>query len=164
MDTENASLSEKLKRLNENVLIAGLVATIVIITLQVISRTFFSHAFSWVEEVCRYLFIYLIFGGAALAFSQGLFISVDFIGKFLPEGINRLFSILIDIVILIFFITIAVLGVHLFIISEGQFTPALEFEIRYVYLAFPIFFGQMAYFAIKRMIAHLRTMTRGSWS
>ncbi len=148
---------DKLRRFNENALIVGIIATIIVITLQVISRTFFSKSFSWVEEVGRALFVYFIFGGAALAYKQGLFISADFISNFLPKKVNAILSLIMDLITVIFFIVVAILGYNLFTASKGQLTPALEVEIRWIYLAFPIFFAQMAYFAVMNIISRFRS-------
>ncbi len=145
-----------LREFNENALILGIIATIIVITLQVVSRTFFGKSFSWVEEVGRALFVYFIFGGAALAYKQGLFISADFISNFLPKKVNAVLSLIMDLITVIFFLAVAVLGYQLFAASKGQLTPALEVEIRWIYLAFPVFFAQMAYFAVKNIIQRLR--------
>jgi len=141
-----------LTSLNEYFLILIFVATIVILALQVLARTFFSTAFPWAEEVSRYLFIYFVFGGAALGFKKGAFISVDLVEKILPRKFQRAFAFIIDIIILVFFVLISYLGTILYLGSKGQLTPALEMEIRYVYLAFPIFFTQMSVYALMRII------------
>ena len=156
MKSGKSSFIDKLKRFNESALIAGMIATIVVITLQVVSRTFFGKSFSWVEEVGRALFVYFIFGGAALAYRQGLFISADFISNFLPAKVNKVLSLVMDFITVIFFLTVAVLGYKLFTASKGQLTPALEVEIRWIYLAFPIFFFQMAYFAVINIVRQFR--------
>lgn len=144
--------------LNEYFLIFLFLSTIFTLALQVLARTFFSTAFPWAEEVSRYLFVYFVFGGAALGFKRGVFISVDLVEKILPKKIQIAFAILIDIIILIFFIMIAYVGFKLFLGSKGQLTPALEMEIRYVYLAFPIFFSQMSVYAFLKIFEHLKPL------
>jgi C4-dicarboxylate transporter DctQ subunit len=147
-----------LNQLNENILIIGFVATIMVLFIQVIARTFFGTAYGWVEEVARYLFIFFILGGTAQAFKHGLFISVDVVGGFLPKRGKLILDIVAYVLTIIFFVYVAYLGLKLFLSSGGQLTPALEFEIRYVYLTFPIFFLQITFFALTKLIASLKEL------
>lgn len=141
---------------NEYFLICLFIATIFILSLQVFARTFLSTAFPWVEEVSRYFFVYFVFGGAALGFRNGVFISVDLVGKLLPKKMQFLLTLIIDVVVLIFFVMVSYIGIVFFLGSSGQLTPALEMEIRYVYLAFPIFFIQMSFYAFLKILALLK--------
>ena len=51
---------------------------------QVILRYVFNNPFAWIEEISRYVFVWIVFLGAALAFRSGSHIKVG-----LFEGINE---------------------------------------------------------------------------
>ncbi len=149
-------ISDSLTKANENVLIFGLIATILVLFIQIIARTFFDTAFAWVEEVARYLFVFFIFGGTAQAFKHGLFISVNVINGFLPERGKKVLDIVMYILTIVFFVYVSYLGYKLFSNSKGQLTPALQVPIRWVYLTFPVFFLQSTYYAVMKLIGSFK--------
>ncbi len=155
-------VSDNATRVNEDILILGFVATILVLFIQIIARTFFDTAFAWVEEIARYLFIFFIFGGTAQAFKHGLFISVDVVGGYLPERGRLILDIVTHVLTIIFFMFVSYLGFKLFRTSQGQLTPALQVEIRYVYLTFPVFFLQSTYFAVRKLITSIQVLKSSS--
>jgi TRAP-type C4-dicarboxylate transport system permease small subunit len=148
----NRKTAKPLESFNENLLILLTVAMIIVLITQVVLRTFFARALPWGEEVCRYLFIYIIFGGAAIGFKKGIFISVNILNKIIPEKFHSLMDVVADVVVLIFFAITVVQGVKYFLMSQWQYTPGLGIEIRYVYLAIPIFGLQMCYYALRKIL------------
>ena len=154
----NKRVVDTLNRLNENILILGFIVTILVLLIQIIARTFFDNAFGWVEEVARYLFIFFIFGGSAQAFKKGLFISVDALGSFFSRRGKLILDIGSNVLTIVFFLFVAYLGTKLFNNSKGQLTPALQVEIRYVYLTFPVFFLQSAFFAVIKLKENVKNL------
>jgi len=150
------SLIEVLNSMNEHFLILLFIATILVGFLQILFRTFLSIALPWAEEISRYLFVYFIFGGAALAFKKGLFVCVAVVSKFIPKKLQFFMSLIIDVIVLLFFLIVSYIGIDLFLGASGQLTPALEIEIRYAYLAIPIFFIQMSFYAVNKIISLCR--------
>lgn len=72
-----------------------LVATIVALTFaQVVLRYVFNNPQSWVEEVGRYLFVWITFLGAAAAFSRDTHIRVDALVLLMGKRAQRLVDLL----------------------------------------------------------------------
>lgn len=138
------------ENLNETILSFLFVAIIVVLATQVILRTF-SFALSWSEEVSRYLFVYMVLGGVALAFKKGAFVSVDFLSNFIPRKINKFIDVIAQILTLLFFIIVVLKGVEYFSLTKNQLTPALRIQIRYIYLALPIFGIQLCYYSFIKL-------------
>lgn len=65
-------------------IVAGLMvaATVALTLLQVVLRYFFNDPQSWAEEVGRYLFVWITFLGAAVAYAHNSHIRVDLIDQF----------------------------------------------------------------------------------
>lgn len=51
--------------------------------LQVCLRYVFNHSLAWIEEISRYLFIWIVFLGSVIAFKHNLHIRIDFIDQYL---------------------------------------------------------------------------------
>ena len=71
---------------------AGFSAIVLILGVQIVLRMVLKAPTMWAEEVCRYLFIWLLFLGGAVAFSRGghLIVDVSFIN--LPKKIQLIFT------------------------------------------------------------------------
>ncbi len=145
---------------NEIILIFLLLATIAVLALQVIMRTF-SSALPWAEEVSRYLFVYMVFGGAALALKKGAFISVDILSNILPKRFHLFTDALAYLLTSFFLLLVIIQGIKFFVISQWQYTPALGIEIRYIYLAIPIFGVQMFYYSLDKTYKAVKKMIKG---
>ncbi len=121
----------------------ALLSTIcVVLLLQVVMRYFFASPLAWSEELARYLFVWLTFLGAALAFRLRAHIAVDVV----TELLNRRGSVLparvlngaIQGIVLIFLIAILLGGINLVQQTSGQVTPGLRIPMAWVYLAIPV--------------------------
>lgn len=89
--------------------IAGIVmsATIMIVTIGIISRYFFSHALSWVEEICCLLLIWLCYLSASLTTVTKEHVVADFLSTYLPENLKKILRTVIRISEIIFFTAVS---------------------------------------------------------
>ncbi|ABR49658.1 Tripartite ATP-independent periplasmic transporter, DctQ component [Alkaliphilus metalliredigens QYMF] len=120
----------------------GIVGMIAAITLQIISRVFFS-AVVWTEELARYLLVWSSFLGATLAYKRKMHIAVTFGVERLPKMMQRvivLFSILLS---MLFFAVCTYYGFQLMNMQIYQVSPALGLPMKYVYLGIPLSFFVM---------------------
>ena len=91
------------------VVFAGMIALAAVITLQIVSRVFFT-SFAWTEEVARFLLIWIAFLGAALAFQQGRHIAVTFVRDLMPLNLRRIITGAGILVAIAFLVTLAMIG------------------------------------------------------
>lgn len=94
---EDASILEFRSPLGRLVLriTAFFIFLIIVLTFcQVVSRYLFNFTFAWVEEVSRYLFMWIVALGSAVAFQQGAHMSIDAVDAHLPKGARRYLHIL----------------------------------------------------------------------
>ena len=78
---------------------AILVALIVSVSCNVVGRALFNHSLPWADELARMLFIWLVFIGAAAAFSRYEHIAVDALVRRLPLRLAHMLYLLQHVII-----------------------------------------------------------------
>jgi TRAP-type transport system small permease protein len=136
-------------RANRALLIVILAAMATMVFTNVALRFLTDHSILWVEEVSRYLMIWLTFLGAGLVLRHGGHIGIDTLQEKFPRRAAHLRA-LIFILLLGFFAFMLWIGTRYAVLTWSQTTPVLEIPVGFVYLAIP------AGFAL--LIAHLLLM------
>ncbi|USQ79204.1 TRAP transporter small permease [Ornithinimicrobium faecis] len=109
-----------------------------VVALQVVLRYFFSHPLSWGEEVTRYMFIYLIFLGAASGIHYGIHVSIDVLVRRLPGRYGRAVDKAAHGIVALFLVFLFWYGLQLGMRTMSQNSPALGIPIGLAYMAIPI--------------------------
>lgn len=135
-----STFDRALVRANRWALIAILAAMAVMVFANVALRFLTDRSILWVEEVSRYLMIWLTFLGAGIVLRYGGHIGIDTLQERLPGAAPALRA-LIFALLLAFFAAMAWLGARYALLTWGQTTPVLQIPIGAVYLAMPIGFG-----------------------
>lgn len=123
----------------------ALIIAVTLLVLDVIWGVFTRYVMgeqaNWTEELARFLLIWVSLLGGAVAFGLKSHLGVDyFVGKLHPDA-QKLMAIFVHLVVLFFGISILIYGggrVVADAFSAQQMTPALGWEMGYVYLALPI--------------------------
>lgn len=119
------------------VVFAGMAGLTGVITLQIVSRLFFTSV-SWTEEVARFLLIWIAFLGAALAFQQGRHIAVTLLRDRLPSRAGRVLAGAALLVGIAFLVALAVIGWRYTAMQSFQKSPSLRLQMTYVYAVMPL--------------------------
>lgn len=114
------------------------VAIAAILLLQVLGRHVFEYPFPWPEEVAGFMFVWLIFLGAIVAYRQGGLIGIDWVLGKLPSTIARVVRLVSDALVIGLLVGFVWTGVEATIAASGLSTTVLRFSWAWVYLAFPI--------------------------
>lgn len=133
------------------VVFAGMAALIGVITLQIISRVFFS-AVGWTEEVARFLLVWITFLGATLAFQRGRHIAVTFVVDALPLRLRQLARIAAVLVSLGFMIALIVIGYRYMQVQSFQKSASLRLSMTWVYAVIPLAAAVMAWYALVDLV------------
>jgi TRAP-type C4-dicarboxylate transport system permease small subunit len=130
----------------------------IITGLQVFSRYVMNDAISWSEEVCRYMFVWMVFFGISYAIRQRRHIRILGLYTIVSEPIRKGLMILADLLFLFFVILMAVNGAELCatIFRLGQLTPSLEFSMAYIYASLPIGFTLAALRLVQGLYLRIR--------
>ena len=127
-------------RVNRAALIVMLAAMALMVFANVVLRFTTDHSILWVEEVSRYLMIWLTFVGAGLVLRYGGHIGIDTLEQRFPSQAPYLRGT-IFVLLVGFFAFMVWIGTRYALLTWGQTTPVLQIPVGAVYLAVPIGFG-----------------------
>ncbi len=134
--------------------------TSVVIFCQVIARYVFQSSLSWSEEICRYLFVWLIYLGISYAVKLDRHIRMDSLIalNILPDAGKKAVCLLSDFIFLAFAVIIAGVGysVAALIAHRGQITAATELPMWLVYAAVPVGYALCTFRLLRRILYRLR--------
>ena len=142
----------------------ALILAVTVLVLDVLWGVFTRYALSeqakWSEELARFLLIWISLLGGAVAFGEKAHLGVDyFVGKFDPAA-RKLTTILGQLVVLFFAITVFMIG-GIRVVADAlhmeQMTPALGWKMGHVYLALPIAGVFMILFTVEQLLETLFT-------
>ncbi len=91
--------------------------------------------FPWMEELIRYLFVWIVFLGVATVYKLKGHAHVEIVINFLPKAWKRRFAITVELINLVFFAILFIKGLEMLKITNGQLSPSLQFNMAYMYTA-----------------------------
>jgi TRAP-type C4-dicarboxylate transport system permease small subunit len=106
--------------------------------VQVIFRFFIQQPLSWSEEVARYVFVWIIWMGAAVVVKQGGHPSMDLLTKSFSPRWQRLTEIVMALLYVATLLTVVVTGFALVYANMSQPSPAMELPMGFPYAAIPL--------------------------
>jgi len=151
-----STFDRTLIRVNRWAVIAILAAMASMVFANVALRFLTDRSILWVEEVSRYLMIWLTFLGAGLVLRYGGHIGIDTLQERWP-GIAVWIRMAIFAVLLAFFAVMLWLGIRYAALTWSQTTPVLQIPIGAVYLAMPIGFALLIVHALLMAIPYVRS-------
>lgn len=149
-------LSDDVNRISEVVLFFMMIAMIVVTTLQIVCRIFFS-ALVWSEELTTYLLVAASLLGSAVAFKRGAHISMTFFVLKLPPRLQKTAAVFVQAVGIVFFAVVAMYGADLMKSEAFQTTPAMGISMTWIYLMYPVIGGII----LLHLLAGLAEILRG---
>ena len=134
-----------------------------IVFFQVILRYIFLSPLSWIEELARYLLVWISCFGAAYGVRKGEHIAVMFLNNMFKGYMKSALTIFIHILVIILFMVCFMKGIGLSIRQWNVVTPALQIPRTLPYLGVPISFAIMLLFSLELFITDIKTMfSKGS--
>lgn len=129
-----------LEKIEENIIGIGLLASIVLVFINVVLRYIFKSSSTWIEEVVRYLIIWVTFIGSAVCFRKGSHMGIDLIFSLTKGPLKKGIEIFGLIASFIFMIFLFKYGMELVMFTKqtGQITPAIEIKLFWVYIGIPL--------------------------
>jgi TRAP-type transport system small permease protein len=119
-------------------IVGGSIAAIVAITIIAVWYRYGLDApLSWTEQVCRILFVWSVFAGAAVLYRRMLHIVIDMFLLMLPPAGQRILFWINQGLMLLVGVMMLVFGLEISIGTFGQTFGALEISPASFYLAAP---------------------------
>lgn len=131
---------ESFKKIEEGFVGLTMISVLMLLTINIILRFFFSAGISWSEEFIRYGIIWITFIGSAICFRRGIHVGIDLLMESLAEKNKKTLSLIINFSSIIFMIILIKYGIDfvMFGVKMGQLMPALQLKMYWVYLAIPV--------------------------
>jgi TRAP-type C4-dicarboxylate transport system permease small subunit len=136
-------------------------ALLVVGTLQVFFRYVIGFSLIWSEEAARFLFVYLVFIGAAIGIRRGTHIGVDLLVQALPSGARRGVRLFSDLLVLAFSLVLLWLGARIAAATMAQVSAAMGLPMGSIYAALALGGALMSVEAALRLRATLRKEAGG---
>lgn len=135
-----------LERFIEQVAGAILIVATFVTICQVIFRYFLKIPFIWSEEFTRFLFIWIVWLGAALAIPQKKHMVIDYIRDRFAEPWFIIVKLVTDFLALFLLAIVVIKGISLVNMMANEFYVTFPLSIKYAYLASVIGGGLMLAF------------------
>ncbi|MDF1506776.1 TRAP transporter small permease [Robertmurraya sp. DFI.2.37] len=122
---------KKLNSFLEGLCGAFLLVMTVIALSQVVTRYVLEMSFPWLEEVIRYLMVFTVYVGSAVAVKQKAHLNVEIFDQLLKKSSFRYVDLLRQFVIVVFGVVFGYVSFQVVIqlIASGQITPALQISM-----------------------------------
>jgi len=124
--------------MNRWFIVALMAAMAVLVFVNVVSRYVFNYSIIWVEELTRYMMVWVGFIGSGLVLRYGAHIAVDVFQDLLPTRAAQALRASVVAVLATAFGAMTWLGFQYVRFAWGQETPVLNWNFGLVYLAIPI--------------------------
>ena len=129
-----------------------------VVFYQFFTRYALNDSASWTEEIARYLLVATVFVGAAIGVAKNNHIQVDLLYRYLPQGIGRALSTLVDVLRVGFFGWMVVLMAQLMDKVGRQQMAVVDLPMTLVYG--PCLFG-LAMMTLRSVWVLVRHWKRG---
>ncbi|MFA0414651.1 TRAP transporter small permease [Vibrio renipiscarius] len=131
---------------------------------QVLSRYIIGRPSTVTDELARYLFMWVALIGAAYTTGQKRHLAIDLLTMKLKGKRKVINELIIQIAIAVFaFVVLVYGGSNLAIktLATGQLTPALGWEMGYIYFCLPISGALMIFYSVVFGIEKIQQLTSG---
>ena len=114
-----------------------LVLMVLLVFMQIVVRIVTGTAFSWTEELARYLMIWMAFLGGGFAFQRGAHMSIEVLVTRFSHSIQKVLKVISLLLCVVFYGLLFIKGIE-WVGNSASTSPGLQIPMAYVYLAIPI--------------------------
>jgi len=133
----------------------------IVVFAQVVMRYVFLAPLSWVEEMAKFLLVWISCFGAAYGLNKGEHISILFISSKFKGYTKSFVTLLIHVLMIAFFVVCVVEGIGLSLAQWNQRSPSLEIPMTLPYFCVPVSFGIMIMFSLEMLLQDVKTIFSG---
>ena len=154
-------LADAYYRLLNALLVVSVVALLVPVTLQMISRlTGLIPAWIWTEEMARFLFIWMVMLGAMIGVREGTHFDVDVWPELAPRT-NAALRLVSLVFVLVFALVFVWYGVKFLQFGWNQSSELADMPMGFIFAAWPLTGLTWLLFGIDRLRNDLRILRHG---
>ena len=110
---------------------------------QVVARYVFNQPPAWTEELARFCQVWIILLASSICIRKGSHLAVDYLGPALPPRARQALGLLMGALIAFYSAVVVIWGARLVLLGSVQTSPAMQLNMGWVYLVFPLAGGLM---------------------
>jgi len=130
------------RRAIERAFEALLILLMTVMTVVCLGQVFWRYVFNdppiWSEELSRFLFIWIGYLGAWMAWRYRQHIALDAVLVLKSERVRRFSALLVEALVLVFCLYTAWGSFHLMAVAGDQDSAVLQVSMKWVYLSYPV--------------------------
>ncbi|MGM0668713.1 MAG: TRAP transporter small permease [Gemmatimonadota bacterium] len=123
---------------------------------QVVARYVFNQPPAWTEELARFCQVWIILLASSICIREGSHLAVDYLGPALPPRARQALGLLMGALIALYSAVVVIWGAGLVLLGSVQTSPAMQLNMGWVYLVFPLAGGLMLMEAVLAARRNLR--------
>ena len=135
----------------EATLVVGSFFIVGMVTTEVVMRKFFGSSLILTEELARYLMVWLVFLGGALAVRDGAHIRINFLVKRFGRMGQIITGLVAQALTILFLVLLIVQGIKILPQQFYQTTITFDAQMFYFYLAIPVGSVLMIVYMVPRL-------------
>ncbi|MFW5886051.1 MAG: TRAP transporter small permease [Halanaerobium sp.] len=143
------------------ILISLTILMFVIVSTNVFSRFVLNSSLGWADELSRFIFIWISFLGAVMAYASDDHVGLNFVIAKIPSArVQNIISIISDILIMS---VLAIITYYGYIVSASatNVSPALYIPMTLVYSIVPVSGLLMMIINLSKIIKHIKLFIKG---
>lgn len=149
-----------LDRVVEYAAASVLLADVVVVGLQVVSRLLMSSPIAWTEEIARVLMIWVMFFGGVVALRRGQHTRITAVIRMLRLEYRTAVELGVNLVVFAFFGILAYQSYRLILLSMKELLPASEISGAFVSAPMPICLLFMMWYLVQQILTEARQVVR----
>jgi TRAP-type C4-dicarboxylate transport system permease small subunit len=122
----------------ESIIIFLFIVMVSAVFLQVIARYAFNSPPTWTEELARYCQVWIIILASSICIRKRSHLAVDYLSHKFAPLMNRFLQILISLLMAVYVAVVTVFGWRLMVVGHYQLSPAMQINMSYIYVIFPL--------------------------
>ena len=138
------SLTKNIRRALKYGMLISTLGLVLSVLIQIYGRFFLEASPPWTEEASRLFFIYTVAFGAAPAFIEGYFISLDLLPGWIPDNWKIRLSAAVQLFILVLCGALAVYAFQFVRLGMAERSPGMGMRMGWAFLSVVLLFGSIA--------------------
>ena len=150
-----------LEKVEKAILAVTVGIMVIIIAYQVIMRYIFAHANSWSEELARYLFIYDVMIGAAIAIRRNSHLQIDILINLMKPKVRTILTIIATLAGMVFMVFLLSYSITLVQTGARTMSAGLGIPMSIPYSCMPVGIVLMLLTSIEVLFKNISALRRG---
>ena len=126
------------------------------VSIQIVGRFLLESAPAWTEEASRFFFIYAISFASGLALDDGYYVHVDFVYNKLNEKARAILDVVINTLLVVFFILISIFSVQFILLGHSETSPSLGIPMSFAFVSILVMSLSMSFFGMEQNLRSIK--------